>query len=67
MLIFPDIDAAVASVPALVESGATAVELMLTLTLKAASSFVTIPQEWEDAPWETAAILVEFRSDDPPS
>ena len=29
MLIFPDIDAAVASVPALVESGATAVELML--------------------------------------
>ena len=64
MLIFPDIDTAVASVPALVESGATAVELMLTLTLKAASSFVTIPQEWEDAPWETAAILVEFRSDD---
>ena len=36
MLIFPDIDTAVASVPALVESGATAVELMLTLTLKAA-------------------------------
>ncbi len=65
MLIFPDIDTAVASVPALVESGATAVELMLTLTLKAAASFVTIPQEWEDAPWETAAILVEFRSDDP--
>ena len=65
MLIFPDIDTAVASVPPLVESGATAVELMLTLTLKAASSFVTIPQEWEDAPWETAAILVEFRSDDP--
>ena len=26
---------------------------------------MTIPQEWEDAPWETAAILVEFRSDDP--
>ena len=65
MLIFPDIDTAVASVPPLVETGATAVELMLTLTLKAASSFVTIPQEWEDAPWETAAILVEFRSDDP--
>ena len=65
MLIFPDIDTAVAAVPPLVESGATAVELMLTLTLKAAQSFVTIPQEWEDAPWETAAILVEFRSDDP--
>ena len=65
MVIFPDIDTAVAAVPALVESGATAVELMLTLTLKAAASFVTIPQEWEDAPWETAAILVEFRSDDP--
>jgi len=65
VLIFPDIDTAVASVPPLVETGATAVELMLTLTLKAAQSFVTIPQEWEDAPWETAAILVEFRSDDP--
>ena len=65
VLIFPDIDTAVASVPPLVETGATAVELMLTVTLKAAQSFVTIPQEWEDAPWETAAILVEFRSDDP--
>jgi D-lactate dehydrogenase len=65
MVIFPDIDSAVAAVPALVESGATAVELMLTLTLKAAASFVTIPPEWEEAPWETAAILVEFRSDDP--
>ena len=64
VLIFPDIDTAVASVPPLVESGATAVELMLAVTLKAAQSFVTIPQEWEDAPWEAAAILVEFRSDD---
>jgi D-lactate dehydrogenase len=65
VLIFPDIDTAVASVPPLVETGATAVELMLALTLKAAQSFVTIPQEWEDAPWDAAAILVEFRSDDP--
>jgi D-lactate dehydrogenase len=65
VLIFPDIDTAVASVPPLVDSGATAVELMLALTLKAAQSFVTIPQEWEDAPWDAAAILVEFRSDDP--
>ena len=65
VLIFPDIDSAVAAVPPLVETGATAVELMLTVTLKAAASFVTIPQEWEDAPWETAAILVEYRSDDP--
>jgi D-lactate dehydrogenase len=64
VLMFPDIDTAVASVPPLVESGATAVELMLALTLKAAQSFVTIPQEWEDAPWDAAAILVEFRSDD---
>ena len=51
--------------PPLVETGATAVELMLALTLKAAQNFVTIPQEWEDAPWDAAAILVEFRSDDP--
>ena len=65
VLIFPDIDTAVASVPPLVQTGATAVELMLTVTLKAAQSFVTIPEEWEEAPWETAAILVEFRSDDP--
>jgi D-lactate dehydrogenase len=65
VLIFPDIDTAVASVPPLVETGATAVELMLALTLKAAENFVTIPQEWHDAPWDAAAILVEFRSDDP--
>jgi D-lactate dehydrogenase len=65
VLLFPDIDTAVASVPPLVESGATAVELMLAVTLKAAQSFVTIPQEWEDAPWDAASILVEFRSDDP--
>jgi D-lactate dehydrogenase len=65
VLIFADIDAAVASVPPLVDTGATAVELMLAVTLKAAQSFVTIPQEWEDAPWDAAAILVEFRSDDP--
>jgi D-lactate dehydrogenase len=65
VLIFPDIDTAVASVTPLVETGATAVELMLAVTLKAAQSFVKIPQEWEDAPWDAAAILVEFRSDDP--
>ena len=32
--------------------------------MKAAQAFVPIPPEWNDAPNDAAAILVEFRSDD---
>ncbi len=64
-VLFPGIDEAVACVPPLVAMGASATELMMVLAMKAAQAFAPIPQEWNDAPNDAAAILVEFRSDDP--
>ena len=52
--------------PALVEAGATAVELMVNPTLIAASySLPGIPEEWREIPPEGAVLLVELRTDDP--
>ena len=66
LLFFPSIDAASAPVPALVEAGATAVELMVNATLIAASySLPGIPEEWRDVPPDGAVLLVELRTDDP--
>ena len=66
LLFFPSIDAASAPVPALVEAGATAVELMVNPTLIAASySLPGIPEEWREIPPEGAVLLVELRTDDP--
>jgi len=64
MLLFAGIDAAVAAVGPLVGAGATAVELMVAATLKAAQAIVETPQSWKDAPIEAAAILCEFRADE---
>jgi D-lactate dehydrogenase len=63
-VLFPTIDDAVACVRPLVDAGATATELMMVLSMKAAQAFVSIPPEWNEAPNDAAAILVEFRSDD---
>jgi D-lactate dehydrogenase len=63
-VLFPDIDEAVACVQPLVQAGANATELMMVLAMKAAQAFAPIPPEWNDAPNDAAAILVEFRSDD---
>ena len=64
-VVFPGIDEAVACVQPLVQAGASATELMMVLAMKAAQAFAPIPPEWNDAPNDAAAILVEFRSDDP--
>ena len=64
-VLFPGIDEAVACVQPLVEAGASATELMMVLAMKAAQAFAPIPPEWNEAPNDAAAILVEFRSDDP--
>jgi D-lactate dehydrogenase len=64
MLLFDGIDSAVAAVGPLVEAGASAVELMVAATLKAAEALVETPQSWKDAPMEAAAILCEFRADE---
>ncbi len=58
---FPGIDAAIAPVRDLVDSGATAVELMVAPALiTAAWNMVGAPQEWKELPPESAVLLVEF-------
>jgi D-lactate dehydrogenase len=62
---FPDIDQAIDPVRELVESGATAVELMVAPALiTAAWNMVGAPQEWKELPPESAVLLVEFGADD---
>jgi D-lactate dehydrogenase len=58
---FAGIDAAVAPVRDLVDSGATAVELMVAPALITASyNMVGVPDEWKELPPESAVLLVEF-------
>ena len=58
---FPGIDAAIAPVRELVESGASAVELMVAPALiTAAWNMVGAPQEWKELPPESAVLLVEY-------
>ncbi len=58
---FPGIDAAIAPVRDLVDSGATAVELMVAPALiVAAYNMVGAPEEWKELPPESAVLLLEF-------
>ncbi len=58
---FPGVDAAIAPVRDLVDSGATAVELMVAPALiTAAWNMVGAPEEWKELPPESAVLLVEF-------
>jgi D-lactate dehydrogenase len=58
---FPSIMEAVASVPALLELGARATELMIGPALTIAGShFPGTPARWADLPRDSAALLVEF-------
>jgi len=62
---FPGIDAAIAPVRDLVDSGATAVELMVAPALiTAAWNMVGTPEEWKELPPESAVLLVEYGADD---
>jgi D-lactate dehydrogenase len=62
---FPDIDQAIAPVRDLVDSGATAVELMVAPALiTAAWNMVGAPEEWKELPPESAVLLVEFGAAD---
>ena len=58
---FDGIDSATLPVPALVEAGATAVELMVAPALMVASQNIAgAPQDWLELPPTSAALLVEF-------
>jgi D-lactate dehydrogenase len=62
---FESIDAACEPVPDLVAAGASAVELMVAPALMvAANSIPGTPEHWKQLPPTSAALLVEFRSDD---
>jgi D-lactate dehydrogenase len=62
---FPGIDEAIAPVRDLVESGATAVELMVAPALiTAAWNMIGAPQEWKELAPESAVLLVEYGADD---
>jgi D-lactate dehydrogenase len=61
---FDGIESATDPVPALVESGATAVELMVAPALMvAAQNIAGAPQDWMELPPTSAALLVEFGAD----
>ncbi len=63
---FADIHKTVEPVPDLVAAGATAVEMMVAPALIAASySIPGTPEHWRELPPESAALLIEYRSDDP--
>jgi D-lactate dehydrogenase len=63
-----DLNAAAGAVPPLVAAGATATELMVAPTLIAAAYNMSgTPESWKQLDPESAAVLVEFRADDPES
>ncbi|MFJ3596865.1 FAD-binding and (Fe-S)-binding domain-containing protein [Streptomyces sp. NPDC090126] len=64
LLFFPSLTAAAAAVPRFNEAGAIAVELMDGNTLRASVSVPGVPADWAALPWETTALLVEFRAAD---
>ncbi|MDP9136280.1 MAG: FAD-binding oxidoreductase, partial [Actinomycetota bacterium] len=62
---FDSIADATAPVPELVAAGASAVELMVAPALMvAANSIPGTPEHWKQLPPTSAALLIEFRSDD---
>jgi D-lactate dehydrogenase len=65
LVFFEDLDAAADAVPALVEAGATATELMVAPTLIAAAyNMPGTPERWKELPPGCAALLVEFRAEE---
>jgi len=66
LLLFADIDSACEVVAPLVAAGASATELMVAPTLIAAAyNMPGTPEHWKDLPADSAALLVEFRADEP--
>ncbi len=58
---FANIDDAAAAVPALVEAGARATELMVAPALIAAAwNMPGTPEHWRELPFESAALIIEF-------
>jgi D-lactate dehydrogenase len=66
LVFFEDLDAAAQAVGPLVAAGATATELMVAPTLIAAAyNMPGTPERWQTLPPTAAALLIEFRAEDP--
>ncbi|HUO72095.1 MAG TPA: FAD-binding and (Fe-S)-binding domain-containing protein [Solirubrobacteraceae bacterium] len=66
LVFFEDVDAAAEAVAPLVAAGATATELMVAPTLIAAAwNMPGTPERWKELPLTSAALLVEFRAEEP--
>ncbi|MFI5613207.1 FAD-binding and (Fe-S)-binding domain-containing protein [Amycolatopsis sp. NPDC051903] len=64
LLVFPTLEAGAAAVPAFVEAGARAVEMMDANTLLLSADKPGAPDTWQDLPTEACGLLVEFRAPD---
>jgi D-lactate dehydrogenase len=62
LLMFPTLEAAAAAVPAFVDAGARAVELMDASTLRLSAHSPLAPGSWARITDEVAGLLVEFRA-----
>ena len=66
LVFFEDLDGAADAVGPLVAAGATATELMVAPTLIAAAyNMPGTPERWQTLPPTSAALLVEFRAEEP--
>lgn len=64
LLIFPTLEDGAAAVPAFVEAGARAVEMMDANTLRLSADKPAAPPSWSRLPDEGCGLLVEFRAPD---
>ncbi|MET7992154.1 FAD-binding and (Fe-S)-binding domain-containing protein [Amycolatopsis sp. NPDC005232] len=64
LLIFPTLEDGATAVPAFVEAGARAVEMMDANTLKLSAGKPGAPDSWATLPPEACGLLVEFRAGD---
>jgi D-lactate dehydrogenase len=64
LLIFPTLEQGAAAVPAFVDAGARAVEMMDANTLRLSADKPGAPETWSQLPDEACGLLVEFRAPD---
>jgi D-lactate dehydrogenase len=66
LISFEDLEGAAGAVSELVRAGASATELLVApILIAAAYNMPGMPESWKELPPSSAALLVEFRADDP--
>jgi D-lactate dehydrogenase len=64
LLLFPSLEAAAEAVPAFVDAGARAVEMMDSDTIRLSADRPNAPPSWATLPEGACGLLVEFRAND---